>query len=166
MISNARVKWAKVFEPDNQYPPAKWSIEVYPCDDDLAELRKASEAIQAQVRAENPKTCPSPKPLNLREKDGEVMFQAKRNVQATSGKENGPPRVVGLNKQPFTELIGNGSVCNVIVQLFGYNGFGGGVTAFLEAVQVVNHVPYKDKSPGVDFEAVADIGGEPNDLPF
>lgn len=151
IVKNARVKWAKVFEPDGTFPPARWSVNVYPGEVDKAALLK----LGVQFRTD--------------EKDGGEFFTAKRNVETNAGKKLAPPRVVDGHKRPFTEAIGNGSVCNVIVNVYPWTfGKKKGMGAWLEAVQVVEHVAYTP-TERVDFDGAADAGGnadETNDLPF
>lgn len=151
LVKSARVKWAKVFEPDGTFPPARWSINIYPSGEQRAELLK----LGIQFRED--------------EKEGGQFFTAKRNVETNKGKKLDPPRVVDAQKRPFTEAIGNGSVCNVIVNVYEWTfGKKTGMGAWLEAVQVLDHVAYAT-GERVDFEPVQgqDKGIEADDsLPF
>lgn len=152
VVRNARVKWAKVFNPDATFPPARWSINVYPGAIDAAALRKLGLLLRTD------------------EKDGDEFFVAKRYTESKAGKKIDPPRVVDAHKKPFTEDIGNGSVCNVIVNVYPWEfGKKSGISAWLEAVQVVEHVAYVH-AERVDFddapETVAASGANDNDLPF
>ena len=57
------------------------------------------------------------------------------------------------NKDPFTDLIGNGSLCNIAYSIRPWTGFGGeGVAADLNAVQVLEHVPYEGDKGITEFE--------------
>lgn len=151
LVKSARVKWAKVFEPDGTFPPARWSVNVYPSAEDRDGLLK----LGIQFRGD--------------EKDGGQFFTAKRNVETNKGKKMDPPRVVDAQKRPFAEAIGNGSVCNVIVNVYPWTfGKKSGMGAWLEAVQVLEHVPYAS-GERVDFEPVQSDAkgiGEKDDLPF
>ena len=150
IVKNARVKWAKVFEPDSTFPPARWSVNVYPNEQDKNALLK----LGVQFRTD--------------EKDGGEFFTAKRNVETNAGKKLTPPRVVDAHKQAFAEAIGNGSVCNIIVNVYPWTfGKKKGMGAWLEAVQVVEHVAYQ-VGERVDFEAVPSNAGDNEDesLPF
>jgi hypothetical protein len=152
VVKAAKVKWAKVFEPDGTFPPARWSINVYPGDADKAALLK----LGIQMRTD--------------EKDGGEFFTAKRNVETNKGKKMDPPRVVDGLKRPFTDPIGNGSVCNVIVNVYPWTfGKKTGMGAWLDAVQVIEHVPYAS-TERVDFEPVQGqdkgIGAEDDQMPF
>jgi hypothetical protein len=151
VVKGAKVKWAKVYEPDGTFPPARWSVNVYPSEVDKAALLK----LGIQFRTDD--------------KDGGQFFVAKRNVETNAGKKMDPPRVVDAAKRPFTEPIGNGSTCNVIVNVYPWTfGKKTGMGAWLEAVQVVEHIPYAS-TERVDFDEVpgastSNTGAD--DLPF
>ena len=159
MVKNARVKWAKVHRPDNTFPPARWSVDVYPNAEGMKEILAVVEALRE----------PGDKNAFRIKGEDERFFTAKRNEKTHKGDAKTPPRVVDANRQPFAENIGNGSVCNVIVSFYHYDTFGGGVGCELEAVQVINHVPYK-QGDSVDFEATdqqpKSAFGSDDNLPF
>lgn len=91
------------------------------------------------------------------------------------------PTVVDADKKPITKEIsvGNGSIVRVSASFQPYEGFGGGVTAYLNAVQVIEHVPYvpgvgefdveegfsKDDEEGGDFGS-SDEEVSDDDIPF
>jgi hypothetical protein len=136
-VTNASVKWAKVITPGKGYKtnPDEWTIDMYVTDEDRDAL---------MARGVNPKE----------DEDGNEYFRAKRRTKTGAGKDQAPPVVVDSKKMPFTENIGNGSVCNVIVTLFPWSeGKKKGVMLYLQAVQVVNHVAYGGGN-SVDFDAV------------
>lgn len=88
------------------------------------------------------------------DKDGDWTLTVKRKVNIQGGKTQEPPTVVDANKNPFNELIGNGSVCNFII----YGKYNNPkdinqVCAYLNAIQVIEHVPYTSGN-GVQFDAV------------
>lgn len=140
MKLNGTVKWAKVFEPDTRYNP-KWSIDLYPADEVLVKLKKAGFALKE-------------------DKEGQMFIHIKRNVTRKDGTPNDQPRVVGPDgKTPWntSNLIGNGSVVNVLTSDYEY---GGKRYLGLNAVQVVDHVPYGedhfDDLTGTDREMSKD----------
>ena len=148
VIRNARVKYAKVYDPDNTYPPAKWSVNIYATDED----RKALEARGVEFREDS---------------DGAAFVVAKRKIKTKSGADQTPPRVVGPKKEPFTDPIGNGSVCNISTLVFPYTfQKKKGVTVFLDAIQVVNHVPYTPKEDSFDEVEGSTVTEPEGDLPF
>lgn len=53
--------------------------------------------------------------------------------------------VIDAEGNPFTENVGNGSVCNV--KLFGYRNQDNQIVVMLDTVQVLEHVPYVGKAP-------------------
>lgn len=129
VLKNVRVKYAKVIKPGKAYDdskPEEWSVNMYVTDEDTAALNAAGVA---------PKE----------DKDGNEYYLAKRSTQTAKGDAVKPPQVVDAKKATFTDDIGNGSVCNIAVTLFPWERDKGkrkGILLYLNAVQVVNHVPY------------------------
>jgi len=75
---------------------------------------------------------------------------------------------VDLAGKPFSELIGNGSVSNIIINIYPWEfGKKKGLGAWLEAVQVVEHKAYVPNER-VDFDVQPEPeGAKPDDgLPF
>lgn len=144
ILKNAKVKWAKLIKPDEM--SGKWSINLYLTAEQIAELVK--EGIE-------PKT----------DKDGVPFVQASRKPQSNKGATIAPPRVVDMNRKPFTGAIGNGSVCNVIVSIYDWKFAGKvGKGVWLEAVQVVDLKEYAGSEDFDDVPAGAEVNED--DLPF
>lgn len=150
VLKNARVRYAKVIKPGHAFDegqPDLWSVNIYPTDSDR-ELLLATGATEKM------------------DKNNDGFFIAKRNTRNKQGDAVQPPAVVDAKKNPFTQEIGNGSVCNIAVTPFTWTkGKNTGVLLYLNAVQVVNHVA---ASQGVDAFDVVDTGdAETGDgLPF
>lgn len=138
-LKNARVKYAKLFRPGKAYDekqPDEWSINIYPTPE-------GRDALMA--RGINPKE----------DKAGEEYWVAKRATKTRAGNDAKPPKVVDGGLHPVTEDIGNGSVCNINVTLFPWTkGKQRGVKLYLNAVQVVNHVPYGTSGGVDDFDEI------------
>lgn len=155
-VINAPVKWASVQAPNETYTPV-WSVDV------VLDEKKAKE-LHAQGL-----------PVK-RDKDGDLILKIKKKVYRKDGTRNLPPKVVGPDKQPFLELIGNGSVCNVQYNTYPWTYAGSsGVGAGLIAVQVVEHHPYAGQEDELEVvgdsvttveENVADAPDFDDDLPF
>jgi hypothetical protein len=62
-------------------------------------------------------------------------------------KDIAPLKVVGAEGNPFTEEVGNGSICHV--KMFSYKNEEGMLVVMLDTVVVLQHVPYTGK--GGDF---------------
>ena len=143
-VINAKVKWASIQAPNDKFTP-QWCIDVV-----------LDEAKAKELHAQG---------FNVKkDKDGDIVLKMKKNVARKDGTRNAPPKVVGPDKQPFLELVGNGSVCNVQYNPFEWEYAGKkGVTAQLVAVQVVEHVPFN--GGGDEFDVVdsgpsdSDVGG-------
>lgn len=159
VLRNVRVKYAKLIRPGQAFDegqPDLWSVNMYVTPDDRAKLI----ALGATEKLD---------------KMSEGFFVAKRNVSNKKGESVKPPSVVDAKKAPFTEEVGNGSVCNIAVTPFEWvKGKNTGILLYLNAVQVVTHVAM---TGGVDaFDVIEDAPdapskptvalGEPDDLPF
>ena len=140
VLKNVRVKYAKVIRPGKAYDdsqPELWSVNMYVTDEDR-------EALMA--RGINPKE----------DKDGSEYWIAKRNTVNKAGDPVKQPTIVAANKGAWIgDDIGNGSVCNVAVTLFPWqkSKTQKGTLLYLNAIQVVNHVPYSSGGGDV-FDAV------------
>lgn len=142
VIKNRPVKWAKVDPefPDTKYEPC-WKVDIVLDEEWKDNLTKSGFNIHQDT-------------------DGDWVLRCKRKVKTMKGKTQTPPRVVGLDgRTPFTEAIGNGSICNIEV-FAKYNEVAGKthLTSYLNAIQVANHVPY---GGGSSFD---DLTGD--DTPF
>lgn len=93
-------------------------------------------------------------------KDGEGYYTFRRKPASLvwRGKEQVPaghPVVIDADGNPFTGLIGNGSVCTIEVTVYDYdNKFGKGKSHRLEGVRVdelVEYTPDQDSIFGVKF---------------
>lgn len=138
-IRNARVKYARVIRPGKAYDsslPDEWSINIYPTDEDRDTL---------MAHGVNPKE----------DKEGNEYWLAKRSTKTKAGKDAKPVPVVNGRKEPVSEDIGNGSVCNINVTMFPWTkGRQKGVKLYLNAVQVVNLVPYNSGGGADDFDEI------------
>lgn len=140
ILRNVRVKYAKVIRPGKAYDdsqPDLWSVSMYLTDEDRDNL---------MARGINPKE----------DKEGSEYWIAKRNTVSREKAAVTPPVIVTSNKMPWSgEDIGNGSVCNIAVTLFPWakSKTQKGTLLYLNAIQVVNHVPYSASGSDV-FDAV------------
>lgn len=150
ILNNCKVKWAHVHEPNNNFPPPSWSVNVY----------LNGEQLNA-VKAEG---------IPFKTDDDGAYIQAKRKVKTVSGKDMKPPRVVDMAKQPFTKEIGNGSICNVIITPYEWEfNKKTGKGAWLDAIQVVEWKEYVGSEDFGEPEAKPAVvaGSEEDDgLPF
>lgn len=156
VLKEVRCRWASVIEPNTKFEPT-WEIE--------AELNDEQAAMFADAG------------VRLKEDDGVKLLRFKRKV---SGQKKGggtytnePPKVVDGNKEPFDKLIGNGSLVNIAYNLRPWEMMGNtGVKADLNAVQVLEHVPYngsgteefEDAGDTQVLENTEDTAEEPEDI--
>ena len=152
VLSNVEARWASLQEPNTTYDDA-YEVECILTPEQAAELRALA--------------------LPVKEKDGELSYRFKNKVYGTRQKDGGKferqgakPRVVGPDKAPFTDLIGNGSKINVLfdIRTGSYAG-NQWVKADMKAVQVVEHVPYSG-SEEVSLDAFDTVGATDDDAPF
>lgn len=150
ILNNCKVKWAHVHEPNNNFPPPTWSINVYLNPEQL-------NAIKAER-------------VPFKTDDEGAYIQAKRKTKTTEGKDIKPPRVVDINKQPFAKDIGNGSICNIILDFYDWEfNKKSGRGAWLNAVQVVEWKEYVGSEDFGEPEPKPAVDNTPegeDDLPF
>ncbi len=142
MITKGIAMWAFTKNPDTKFDP-QWRITLQLDDEEVKKLKAAG--------------------LKPKRNDDDVYeYKFYRKVDRKSGGKNPAPRVVDANKNPFDELIGNGSLVNVQFVPFSWEFKGKkGMSADLVAVQVLNLVPYVgDLSTEDEFTSV---GSEESD---
>lgn len=141
ILRNVVVNWASIQEPNVQFEPA-WEIQAVLSEEQAAELMAEAKKVHK-------------KGIKIRKDDNGVLtYRFRRKVTRADGVgENAKPVVVDALKQPFTEKVGNGSICNIQYLFLAYsNKFGDGVTCDLKGVQVLEHIPY-GISDGDEFES-------------
>lgn len=153
LLKNVEVMWAQVLSPDTRFEPM-WSITAILKDEHKEQLLSDSKAVD-----------PKGKGVKFKEDDnGNLTFRFKRKVNKADGSgENAPPLVCGPGGKNdiFTQLIGNGSICNIQYRPVPYeNKFGKGVVVDLQGVQVITHVPYGVRD-GDEFDTVETKPKEP-----
>jgi hypothetical protein len=88
----------------------------------------------------------------------ENVLKAKRKTKDKTGKAQPAPTIVGLDgRTPFTEEIGYGTRANVLISVRAWEVFdkvaGGKIWklfAYIDAVQVIDHVPRGGSGNGFD----------------
>lgn len=120
-IGMVEVRWAKLIAPDTAFGKNEWSIDLVLSEEQAKEFGDLG--------------------FNVREKDGDKLLRLKKKAVTAAGAINKPPQVVGPDAMPFTEEIGNGSICNIN---FSAKAWAVGATptlaGYLNGVQVVQHV--------------------------
>ena len=130
-VVKGKAYWASVQQPNTTYEP-EWAIDILVDDNN----RAAFEADGVPIK-------------NKDDERGDFVHIRQR-VARRDGTQNDAPAVVDAQKQPFTGLIGNGSVVNVMYTPFAWEMNGkSGVSPLLKKVQVVDLVEYK---AGEDFD--------------
>ena len=146
-------RWAHLHEPHEQFDKSKgkkFEVELL-FDKDNAEMCAFAGALKAQVKELRFKNFPVKKDMEKQE-DGTKVHTGKFFVPFTTG-EAYPPRI--YNNQggiigPET-LIGNGSIIQVSYNENEYDGFGGGINLYMNAVKVIELVAF-ERGDGDGFE--------------
>ena len=164
VLSNAKVNWAKIQEPERhaEYGDS-WSVEVVLSAAQVQQLTNEGLETKIDDQKGKDKSPTGNKIIRLKRKT-----QGNRKTGGTFDKQQ--PKCVDSVKQPFTDLIGNGSVCNVAYNVVKSNF---GISADFAGIQVLELVSYGGGSDAADeFESVsggatpiaADIS--PDECPF
>ena len=160
VLNNVRVQWASIQEPSRSVEYGdKWEVEA---------ILSADQA--TQFESDGFKT-------KVDEKSGSKVIRFKRKTTGTLRKggtfNKTQPKCVDSVKQPFIELIGNGSVCNIAYNVLEHNF---GKSLDFAGIQVLELVSYGGGGPDAadEFESVGANGAgisqandiSPDDCPF
>jgi len=114
--------------------------------------------------------------LKVRELEGEEVVTFKRDLEAKTGTSakgkkfslgGGAPRVVDADGEEFDKLIGNGSKVEVLVEVYeiGKGPLKGKKGHRLEAVKVIEHIPYEPNDDDDEEETVEETQEETEEAP-
>ena len=142
MKTTGTAMWAFTKTPDSKFEPC-WRINLLITDEEAKKLKEIGL---------------KPK----RNDDGVFEFKLKRNVERKKGGgQNPPPQVFDAQLNPFDGLIGNGSKVNVKFSVYNWEFKGKkGTSADLQAIQIVELVPYEGSSRADDNEGFEPVGKE------
>lgn len=180
-------KWAHVHKPkppfkDRQDKGAQYQIDVVfdPKDPAWAEwldgVRQRFSALPEQTDKRTGNKLPKQSPIK-NELDQADQPTGRKYFTARTG-EQYPPGVFDRFGRPIppSVLVGNGSKVRISYVENTYDGFGGGINFYLNAVQVMDLVEYGNRgardygfaveeAPADDY-AMAGGGGDDGDCPF
>jgi hypothetical protein len=157
-IKNAVVFYASVQEPKKKYQSEDREYSVTVFVDEATKDQLLDEVMVNKTFAQvgKDKTSKPPRrikyPLSSQVEDGKVNYDIVDGMFGFSvakpefSKKGKPMTVTVIDKdgQPFTENVGNGSVCTL--KLFGYKNQDNQLVVTLDTLQVIEHVPYEGKS--------------------
>jgi len=134
MVIQGKAMWCSVQAPNDKFPPP-----VY-CTDLIID-----EANAETLRALG---------VKVKDTDGVLSVKAKRKQFRKDGTLNTKPNCVDANKKPFEDLIGNGSLVNLQVNVFDWE-FAGNTGKSLDfvGIQVLELVPFAGNED--EFEAAS-----------
>lgn len=154
-VMGAVVYYPVVHEPKPKYQSQEREFSIVVFVDEEAKDKLLDEVFINKTISEvgKGKTTRPPRrvkfPLSSQVEDGKAHYDAAEGLFGFSvarpefSKKGNLMSVNVIDKdgQPFTENVGNGSVCNI--KMFGYKNQDGQVTVMLDTVQVIEHVPYE-----------------------
>lgn len=163
--------WAKVLEPEedrfDEGKPRQWSIE-WAAPEYAAETLELMQKIEqefARIHGEGAKPSknawPFKEQLDRENKPtGLIAFRFKRNETTRKGNILAPPAVYDARKNPWPQgvYIGNGSKVKVAFSAWGWEDKFNkkGISLSLDAVQVLDLVPFEKRDPADAFDVVSD----------
>ena len=142
-VISGKAYWASIVAPNTTFDSdGVWSIDVCNLDKkNLGIVNKDGLTVK-----------------NKGDDRGDFVTVKRKVRNQKSGELNRAPTVVDAQKRTMMNTaVGNGSVVNVKYNPFDWD-FGGrkGIGANLNAVQVIDLIPYSSDNDGEDFEVVAD----------
>jgi hypothetical protein len=163
-LKNVPVTYAQVQKPGKKYnsEDTAYSMNIF-IDaktkdqlDDIGLNKSLSEVGVTKIKKGNNRGQVK-YPLDDTNADYEGMFAAqfarntvKRDAKGVEVKKYAPLNVVGADGLPFTQDVGNGSVCTV--KLFAYRNTEDMLVVMLDTVVVLDHVPYEGGGDYYDEE--------------
>ncbi len=163
IVLRGKAYWARVYEGNHDEFGGK-------------EFYKITVALDPESWSKYNQSGLGLKPKAVSSDDDTPGITFRRDLHPKTGKDEngkewtlggGAPRVVDAEKEEFSELIGNGSDVEVLVNIYvvGAGPMKGKKGHRLEAVKVINHVPYE----AMDFEddpEFSDESPEKDEAPF
>ena len=142
-VISGKAYWASIVAPNTTFDSdGVWSIDVCNLDKKNLDIVK-KDGLTVKNKGDD---------------RGDFVTVKRKVRNQKSGELNRAPTLVDAQKRAMMNTaVGNGSVVNVKYNPFDWD-FGGrkGIGANLNAVQVIDLIPYSSDNDGEDFEVVAD----------
>ena len=159
-IKNATVFYAAIHEPRLKYQSdeKEFSAQVFVSEETKDNLLDEVMVNKSFSEVGITKTSKPPRkikfPLSSQVQEGKMNYDAVKglwgfNVAKPEVSKKGNKmfvNVIDTEGKPFTENVGNGSVCTL--KLFAYRNQDNQLVVTLDTVQVLEHVPYEAKGNG------------------
>tara|TARA_R110000744_G_C19371770_1_gene563213 strand:- start:62379 stop:63098 length:720 start_codon:yes stop_codon:yes gene_type:complete len=156
-IKNVTVFYAAVHEPKKKYQSEDKEFSLTAFVDEATKDKLLDEVMvnKSFLLVGKDKTQKPPRrikyPLSSQVEEGKVNYDIVDGMYGFSvarpefSKKGNPMavNVIDVNGNPFTENVGNGSVCNI--KMFAYRNQDDQAVVMLDTVQVIEHVPYEAK---------------------
>lgn len=157
-IKDATVFYAVVHEPKKKYQSEdrEYSVTVFVDEETKDKLLDEVMVNKSFALVGKDKTSKPPRrikyPLSSQTEEGKVNYDVVDGMYGFTvakpefSKKGNPMtvNVIGEDGSPFTENVGNGSVCTL--KLFGYRNQDNQLVITLDTLQVLEHVPYEQKA--------------------
>ena len=157
-VKNAVVFYPVVHEPKKKYQSdeREYSVTVFVDEETKDKLLDEVMVNKSFALVGKDKTSKPPRrikyPLSSQVEEGKVNYDVVEGMYGFTvtkpefSKKGNPMtvNVIGKDGSPFTENVGNGSVCTL--KLFGYRNQDNQLVVTLDTLQVIEHVPYEQKS--------------------
>lgn len=163
-VKNAPVFYAAVHTPKTKYQSTdkEFSLTAFVSEETKDQLLDEVMLNKTFAKVGKDKTSKPPRrikyPLSKDVEEGKVHYDAVDGMYGFSlakpefSKKGNPMsvNVIDTEGNPFTDNIGNGSICTL--KLFGYKNVDNQLVVTLDTVQVVEHVPYESKGNAEEVE--------------
>lgn len=170
-IKNAVVFYAAVHEPKKRYQSEDKEFSLTAFVDEETKDKLLDEVMVNKTFAlvGKDKTSKPPRKikyaLSSQVEEGKVHYDLVNGMYGFNltkpefSKKKNPMtvNVIDAEGKPFTENVGNGSVCTL--KLFGYKNVDGQLVVTLDTVQVLEHVPYEQKGSATSGIVEDDVLG-------
>lgn len=157
-IKDAPVFYAVIHEPKKKYQSEdrEYSVTVFVDEETKDKLLDEVMVNKSFALVGKDKTTKPPRrikyPLSSQVEEGKVNYDVVDGMYGFTvakpefSKKGNPMTVNVIDKdgKPFTENVGNGSICTL--KLFGYRNQEGQVVITLDTLQVIDHIPYEQKA--------------------
>lgn len=139
-----KAAWAKVVVPDESEYGVNWTIDMY-LDKDNWALLKSSGVRLGEIK----------NPVFQGENGVKFKRPTEKVIKGDMAKFD-PPKVTGPDDKPFDELIGNGSIVEVVVAVYETRA---GKGHRLESVKVLEHTPYVSNREVISVDNAEEVLG-------
>ncbi len=139
MVIQGQAMWCSVQAPNDKFPPPVYVTDLIVNEETADMLRKDG--------------------VKIKDVDGKFTVKAKRKQFRKDGTLNTKPNCVDKDKKPFEDLVGNGSLVNLQVNVFDWEFAGNrGRSLDFVGLQVLEHVAFVGNEDEFVAAPTPDVG--------